>query len=105
MALIDISSRGFASALNVFNGSVITFNGVSKPCIAGPIPFTKQQPLQGYNIDSVTSVVMLRSDFESFDGLKERVSKVRVNNGREMIYMNFGDHPNSATLTVHLQAP
>lgn len=101
MALIDESAEAFVELLEVMP-STITFNGLTRPCVSQSLNLKRIQQLQGYQVENAQEVTMLASDFADFEGITDRVSKVSVNDGEELIYAMSDSHPNSATIHVFL---
>lgn len=101
MSLVDESAEAFAELLAVMP-STITFNGVTRPCVSQSLNLKRAQALQGYEPGKTQEVTMLVSDFEDFEGIQDRVSKVSVAGDDELIYLASDTHPNSATIHLFL---
>lgn len=101
MSLIEESAEAFAELLDVIP-STITFNGVTRPCVSQSLNLKRANMLQGYELGNAQEVTMLASDFADFEGITDRVSKLSVNGGEELILAMSDVHPNSATRHLFL---
>lgn len=101
MALINESAEAFTELLEEMPAT-ITFNGITKDCISQSLNLKRSQQLQGYQLENAQEVTMRASDFADFDGIKDRVSKMSVNGGDELLYIMSDTHPNSATIHLFL---
>lgn len=101
-ALQDESAEAFAELSEVIPGSTITFNGISRPCVSQSLDMKRANVLHGYEGGNAQQVTMLATDYADFDGITDRVSKMSVNGGAELILLQSDVHPNSATIHLFL---
>lgn len=88
-----------------FMPSTITFNGITKPCIAQSLSAQRAEELQGYIVHTAQQVTMLVTDFAAFQGILDRVSSVSVNGSPDLVYIVSETHPDSAVVHLILAAP
>jgi hypothetical protein len=101
--LIEESEEAFRELLEVMPAE-IEFNGIAKPCVSHSLNIKRAQQLQHYQLDASQEVEMFVSDFEAFEGIRDRQSEVRVNGGEPLVYLIKDTHPNSATVHLFLGA-
>ncbi len=87
--------------------STISFNGLEKSGISHSINVKRMQQLQGDRIEATSEFELEDTDFDALEaaGLRDNVSKVQIDGGQDLLYVNLDKHPNSATVHLFLRAP
>lgn len=113
------SAEAFRELWEVLPGA-IRYNGIVRPCIAQKVTHSRMPELASINVKAVSEITMLVSDFESFEGIKDRASALNFREtdrdwddvsidtggdwGRDYVFVEDHTHPQSAVIHFFLAA-